>query len=167
MAMVSCRECGAEVSAQAFQCPQCGAPYPARAEWKGWGVDWKSTAAIAGWPVVHIAFGRDADGHLRVAKGIIAIGQFAVGLITIAQFGVGLVFGFGQFVAGLVAIGQIAVSVYFAIGQVAVGSIAIGQMVLARTGLAQFGYAQHLWSVAQKDPQAVEFFQHLARAIGF
>ena len=104
MALEACRECQKEVSTQARTCPHCGAPVPTRSGWKGSGVDWKSSQTLFGYPLLHVAFGRDEHGRLRVAKGIIAIGQFAVGAITVAQFGVGLLFGFGQFIVGLTAI---------------------------------------------------------------
>ncbi len=35
--MKPCRECTHQVSEHAFACPQCGAPYPARDVWDGWG----------------------------------------------------------------------------------------------------------------------------------
>jgi hypothetical protein len=108
-----------------------------------------------------VAFGRDARGKYRVAKGVIAIGQFAVGLITIAQFGVGLLFGFGQFIAGFTALAQIAITVYFGVGQIATGYVAVGQIVLAHYGLAQLGWAAHLWSMDRRDPEAVEYFRQL------
>ena len=48
--MKPCRECQREVSEQALTCPQCGAPYPARASWDGWGYEYKSQVTIAGLP---------------------------------------------------------------------------------------------------------------------
>ncbi|MDQ1258104.1 MAG: hypothetical protein QG656_2713, partial [Candidatus Hydrogenedentes bacterium] len=151
MPLTACRECGNEVSTDARHCPHCGAPFPSRAEWTGWGYEWKSKTSVAGWPLVHIAFGRNAQGRLRVARGIFAVGQFAIGMVTIAQFGVGALFGLGQFMVGLTAVAQFALSAYFALGQIAVGGIAIGQVVVARYGLGQGGFAQYLWSAAQKD----------------
>ena len=100
MAMTACRECSREVSTQAWVCPHCGAPRPAQPDWNGWGIDWASPATLFGLPLVHVAVGRDAYGKLRVAKGIVAIGQFAVGVITIAQFGVGLLFFNGRSLLG-------------------------------------------------------------------
>ncbi|GMU53473.1 MAG: hypothetical protein AMXMBFR33_26190 [Candidatus Xenobia bacterium] len=154
-----CRECETHVSTQATTCPRCGAPKPTQQSFRGWGYEWKSRQQVAGWPLIHIAFGRDADGRLRVARGIIAIGQFAVGLLTLAQFGVGLVFGLGQFTFGLVAVGQIAGGLAFGLGQFASGYVAVGQMVLAGYGLGQFGLGLHLWTVNQADPAALAFFR--------
>ncbi len=154
-----CRECEGHVSTQATTCPRCGAPRPTQLGFRGWGYEWKSRQRIAGWPLIHIAFGRDADGRLRVARGVIAIGQFAVGLFTLAQFGVGLIFGLGQFTCGLVAVGQIAGGLAFGLGQFASGYVAVGQMVLAGYGLGQFGLGLHLWTVSHSDPSAVTFFR--------
>ena len=161
MGLTQCRECKKEVSTQARACPHCGVPYPARKEWKGSGFEWKSKTFIYGYPLVHIAFGRDAKGKLRVAKGFIAIGQFAVGVITLAQFGVGFIFGFGQFMLGITSVAQFAIAVVFGVGQIATGYVAIGQFVIAYYGLAQVGFAKYIWSQEIKNLEAVEFFRQL------
>ena len=89
--MKSCRECKQEISEQAFSCPHCGAPYPAREKWDGWGFEYKSEASLFGLTLVHISFKFRPNRVPVVAKGIIAIGQFACGIITISQFGIGIV----------------------------------------------------------------------------
>jgi hypothetical protein len=161
MALAACRECGAEVSVEALTCPHCGAPRPTDPDWSGTGFEWQSQATCRGYPLIHVAFGKDARGRRRVARGVIAIGQFAVGLITVAQFGVGVLFGFGQFILGFTALAQFAFAVYLGIGQVATGYVAVGQVVLAYYGLAQIGLAKFLWSTHRQDPEAVRFFQSL------
>lgn len=161
MSLVSCRECHNQVSTEAVSCPRCGAPRPSLAEWKGTGFEWNSDATFLGYPLIHIATGRDAMGKRRVAKGVIAIGQYAVGGITIAQFGIGLVFGFGQFMLAPVAISQFAGTILFGAGQLAVGYIAIGQFAAGQTVLAQFGYGNSVWTPARQDPEAVAFFTQL------
>ncbi len=103
---------------------------------------------------------------MRVAKGIVAIGQFAIGVVTIAQFGVGILFGLGQFVFGLAVVAQFAVGIAFGLGQLATGYVAIGQVALGYYVLAQTGFAQFLWSTKAKDPEAVEFFRRLAGQLG-
>ncbi len=113
-----------------------------------------------------MAVGRDArTGRLRVARGIIAVGQFGVGVVTIAQFGVGLLFGLGQFVAGFAAAGQVALGAYFGIGQVATGWTAIGQIAFGTYVLAQVGIGTHVWSPAVKDPAALQHFHRLWDAL--
>lgn len=161
MALTRCRECQKQISDQAELCPHCGIRFPARKEWKGTGYEWKSNYTVYGYPLVHIAFGRDAQNRLRVAKGVIAIGQFGIGLITFAQVGIGILFGFGQLMFGLTAIAQVAITPLFGAGQFATGYVAIGQIALGYYALAQFGFAEHLWSTATRDPQALEFFRRL------
>jgi hypothetical protein len=158
MALATCRECRGQVSTEARFCPHCGAPRPALAEYTGSGFEWRSARTVMGYPLVHVAIGRDARGKLRVAKGIIAIGQFGVGLITVAQFGVGLLFGFGQFMLGLMAVAQIAVGPLVAVGQCAAGYAAIGQVALGYYGLGQVGWAKFFWGPKHRHPEAVQFF---------
>ena len=165
MGLAACRECGTEVSVEALTCPHCGAPRPTEPGWSGTGFEWQSQATYMGYPLVHVAFGKDARGRRRVARGIIAIGQFAVGLITVAQFGVGVLFGFGQFILGFTALAQFAFAVYLGIGQVATGYVAVGQVVLAYYGLAQIGLGKFLWSTQRQDPEAVRFFQSLGDSL--
>src|SRR4030095_5630920 len=104
--MKPCRDCSLEISEQAIACPHCGAPYPARPSWDGWGYEYKSSFTIAGLPLVHVSFKFRPNRTPVVARGIIAIGQFGCGVICIAQFGIGLLslsqftiagFGFAQF----------------------------------------------------------------------
>ena len=168
MALIDCPECGAHISEKAIACPECGNPMKPmedlmdirRLFWRGF--EWKSKAEILGWPLIHVAVGRDKEtGRLLVAKGIIAIGQFGIGLITIAQFGIGVLFGLGQFVGGILAIGQFALGIYFGLGQFATGITAIGQFAFGKYVLAQMGYGEYLWSPKVKDSQAVEHFKNL------
>lgn len=165
MPLTRCRECQTQISTEAVSCPHCGAPYPAKTKWHGRGFEWKSEQTFYGYPLVHIAWGRDENNRVRVAKGVIAIGQFGVGLITFAQFGIGVLFGFGQFIFGLTGIAQFAITALFGIGQFAVGYIAIGQFALGYYALAQIGYGKFLWSQAVKDPEAIEFFRQLLNNI--
>jgi len=115
--MKSCRECGHRVSEQAFACPNCGAPYPALEKWDGYGFEYRSKTEVLGLPLIHIAFKYRPNRTPVVAKGVIAIGQFAVGAFTLAQFGIGL-FGLCQF---------------------AIAGYALAQFALAWSLIAQFG----------------------------
>jgi hypothetical protein len=172
MALLACPECGQGVSEHAAGCPRCGYPLkkpePPQVVIRGgrakraWGFEWRTKAEILGWPLIHVAIGRDPQTlRLRVARGIIAVGQFGVGLITIAQLGVGLLFGLGQCVGGYVAIGQAAFGLHLAVGQVAIGMTAIGQFALGRYVLAQIGFGRHVWSTSGRDPEAVRHFTAL------
>ncbi|MEW6445969.1 MAG: zinc ribbon domain-containing protein [Pseudomonadota bacterium] len=131
--MKPCRECKHPVSEQAYACPNCGAPYPARAKWDGWGYEYKSGITIAGLPLVHIAFKYRPNRTPVVACGVIAIGQFGCGVVTIAQFGVGLV-SVSQFAAGGLVLAQ----------------FGVGYALIAQFGLyVSEGYGQMVRSVSQ------------------
>lgn len=105
--MKPCRECRREISEFAFSCPQCGAPYPARESWDGWGYGYKSQLTLAGLPLLHISLKYRPNRTPVVARGIIAIGQFGCGVICIAQFGVG-VLSIAQFTLAGLALAQFA-----------------------------------------------------------
>jgi hypothetical protein len=107
--MTPCRECRREISEQAFACPGCGAPFPARPRWDGFGFEWKSRLAIGGLPFIHVSFKYRPNRRPVVARGVIAIGQFAVGLVTISQFGIGLV-SVSQFTVAGFALAQFALA---------------------------------------------------------
>ncbi len=116
--MRPCRECRREVSEEAFTCPQCGAPYPAREKWDGWGFEYKSESTLLGLPLLHISFKYRPNRVPVVAKGVIAIGQFACGIVTISQFGIGLIsvcqftiagFALAQFAAAYSLVAQFGV----------------------------------------------------------
>jgi len=107
--MKACRECRGQVSEQAFGCPHCGAPFPAKEKWDGWGYEYKSEATLFGLPLLHISFKYRANRAPVVARGIVAIGQFGCGVVTIAQFGVGLV-SVCQFALGGWALAQFGVA---------------------------------------------------------
>ncbi len=105
--MKTCRDCRHEVSEQAISCPNCGAPYPAREKWDGWGYEYKSATTILGLPLIHISFKYRPNRVPVVAKGIISIGQFGCGIINISQFGIGI-FSLSQFTVAVYAIAQFA-----------------------------------------------------------
>ncbi len=107
--MNACRECKHRVSDQAFSCPECGAPYPAREKWDGWGYEYISNTKVLGMPLVHVSFKYRPNKTPVVAKGFIAIGQFAVGVINISQFGIGVI-SLSQFTISAYALAQFAVA---------------------------------------------------------
>lgn len=107
--MKECRDCRAVVSEQAMACPKCGAPYPAKEKWDGWGFEYKSEASIAGLPVVHISLKYRPGRGPVPARGVIAIGQFAIGVVTVSQFGIG-VLSVSQFTIAGFALAQFALA---------------------------------------------------------
>ena len=115
--MKACRECHREISEQALICPQCGAPYPAKEKWDGYGYEYKSKANILGLPLLSISFKYRPNKTPVPAKGVIAIGQFACGIITVSQFGIGLI----------------------SVSQFTIAGWAVAQFALAYSLIAQFG----------------------------
>src|SRR5215467_10592663 len=118
MPLKPCRECRREISDQAVACPQCGAPFPTRASWDGWGFEYKSPTSVAGWPLVHVSFKFRPNRTPVVARGIIAIGQFATGIVCISQFGIG-VLSISQFTVAAFALAQFAAA-YSLIAQIGI-----------------------------------------------
>ena len=115
--MKSCRDCRHTVSDQAIICPQCGAPYPAKAQWNGWGFEYKTKGTVYGLPWLHISFKYTAERCPIPARGVIAIGQFACGILTVSQFGIGLI----------------------SVSQFTLAGFALAQFALAYSLIAQFG----------------------------
>jgi hypothetical protein len=124
--MKPCRECKQEISEQAISCSHCGAPYPGREKGDGWGFEYKSEAAFFSLPLVHISFKYHPNRLPVVAKGIIAIGQFACGVVTISQFGIGIIsisqftiaaYALAQFAAAYALIAQIGIYIHEGHGQ--------------------------------------------------
>ena len=119
--MKPCRECQHEVSEQAMACPHCGAPYPGKDKWDGWGFEYKSQATLLGLPLIHISFKYRPTRQPVPAKGVIAIGQFACGIFTLSQFGVGVI----------------------SISQCAIAGYALAQFAVAYSLIAQIGLYIH------------------------
>ena len=119
--MKNCRDCRHEVSELAMACPHCGAPFPAREKWDGWGFEYKSPTEILGLPLIHISFKYRPNRRPVVAKGVIAIGQFACGIFTLSQFGIGVV----------------------SVSQFTLAGFALAQFALAYSLIAQMGLYLH------------------------
>ena len=114
--MKKCRECQQEISEQDLACSNCGAKYPAKEKWDGWGFEYKSEAKFMRLPLIHISFKYGPNKKPVPAVGIIAIGQFGIGIINISQFGVGF-FSLGQFTIAGFALAQVAIA-YSLVAQV-------------------------------------------------
>ena len=119
--MKPCRACRHEISEDALSCPHCGAPFPAKDKWDGWGYEYRSQTTVFGLPLVHVAFKYRPNRVPVVARGVIAIGQFGCGVVAIAQFGIGI----------------------FTVGQFAVAAYALAQFGLAYSLIAQVGLYLH------------------------
>ena len=119
--MKPCRECKQEVSEKATACPQCGAPFPAKEKWDGWGFEYKTEATFLGLPWLHISFKYRPSKRPVPATGILAIGQFACGVFTLSQFGIGVV----------------------SVSQFTIAGYALAQFALAYSLIAQMGIYIH------------------------
>ena len=129
--MKKCRECQHDISDQALACPNCGAPYPAKEKWDGWGFEYKSKTTIMGLPLLHISFKYRPNKMPVPAKGIISIGQFGIGIINISQFGV-----------GIISVSQFTVAFY------ALAQFAVAYSLIAQIGLyINEGYGQLVWNI--------------------
>lgn len=100
------------------------------------GYEYKSERTLFGLPLVHINIGYG----LRGAKGVFALGNYAVGVIAVGGFSAGLV-GIGGLSAGLllglggVALGGIALG-GLAVGGIALGACAVGVYALGASAIA-------------------------------
>ena len=87
-----------------------------------WHYEYKSQRTLFGLPLVHIHFGDRGTG---LAKGIVAIGNYAVGFLAI-----------GGLSLGLVSIGGLSLGLLFSLAGLALGGISIGGVAI---GLMAFG----------------------------
>ena len=132
-----CHECAARETPRLL-CRACAArgSTPGYA-WYGWyggygySYEYRSSAAIGGWPLIHVCAGIDPiTMRLRVAKGVVAIGNVAVGVLAIGGVACGLFTVGGVSIGLLAAVGGAALGLGVSVGGVAVGAIAIGGAAL-------------------------------------
>jgi hypothetical protein len=142
---VKCRYCGEflDDELRAQRKPARGYPGPY------WSYEYRSEDELWGLPLLHIARGFNPETGLpRVAKGIVAIGDFAVGLVAVGGFAVGgLAIGgialgiltLAGIALGVIAAGGVALGLFLALGGVAVslvfavGGVGVGEHVISAT----------------------------------
>ena len=131
--MRECTDCQHAVSEQALSCPNCGAPFPAREKWDGWGFEYKTETTIMGLPLLHVSFKYRPNRVPVPAKGVISIGQFGIGIINISQFGL-----------GVISISQFTIAIY------ALSQFAVAYSLIAQIGLyIRDGYGQLVWNIME------------------
>jgi hypothetical protein len=97
-----------------------------------YGFEYKSSVAIAQWPLLHICMGIDPlTMRPRAAKGVIAIGNIAIGGLALGGLALGVIAIGGLSIGLACAVGGAALGLGvsvggFAFGWVAVGGLAIG-----------------------------------------
>jgi hypothetical protein len=134
--------------------------------------EFTSHSRFLGLPVIHYTYGICPESGKRiVAKGVLAIGRFAVGFIAIGhvsagiiacgQASAGVLLALGQAGIGFYCIGQLAIGFALGIGQIATGYTAIGQFAFGVYVLAQLGLGRHVWSMKNAAPEAVLYFKLL------
>jgi len=160
MALVNCPECDKQISDKALMCPNCGFSVRNRCL-AAFSYEYRSERELFGLPLVHIVYGLGVNpltGRIRVAKGIIAIGNIAVGGLAIGGLSLGVV-SFGGLALGLAAFGGMAIGLLLALGGMAVGFIAIGGGALGCYALGGGAWGTHALGGNVQDHQAVEFFK--------
>ncbi len=141
MSETLCCECGAAGASGAPVCVRCGAPSPDQPDGPGIGCLWQTSGTWLGVPWVQIAFGMDAQGQPRVARGIVAIGQRARGVLAIGLMATG-VFAIGFVALGAVSLGVVAVAGLAACGVNALAPWSFGVAAIGywAGGLAPWGW---------------------------
>lgn len=131
--------------------------------------EYRTHAAIGGWPLIHYTKGRCPETGARItafgvlaigrkAVGLVAIGQAALGFVAIGQLSVGLALALGQAAFAVNTVGQLAVGVAASAGQFATGYVAVGQIGCGSYVLAQKGFGNHVLDSSRADPEAKRFF---------
>jgi len=132
------------------------------------GREYRSQMEVLGLPLVHIATGINLEtGRVRVAKGVIAIGNIAFGLLAFGGIAVGilplggLAFGpvaLGGLAVGVFSFGGCAVGLLFAVGGAAIGYVAIGGGAVGYYALGAGAAGVHVIDQHHCDPMAQDFF---------
>lgn len=141
-----------------------GAPAGPAAVPLWWGYEYRSRTTWLGMPLVHIARGLDPrTGRVRVARGVIAIGNVAIGLLAIGGVAVGGI-AVGGLAVGLLALAGCALGVG-AFGGAAVGLwLAVGGLAIAgQYALGGMALAPHAFGGNVQDPLLRDWLNRLIR----
>lgn len=119
-------------------------------------LEYRSSAAWRGLPLVHVQFGtREPGGRYRPGRprGVIAVGDIAVGAVAVGPVAVGVVAvgaaAFGIVTVGAAAVGMVTLGVA-AVGVLAVGAAALGVFAI---GVASLGW--HAVGIVASSPSVL------------
>lgn len=106
-------------------------PLPAKAgNWDDLSYEYRSAIRFFGWPLLHVAFGKDHDtGKLKRARGVVAIGSIATGGLALGNVARGIV-SFGVFSVGVVSGGVMSIGL--------LSFSVLGLALLCATGVLTF-----------------------------
>lgn len=187
-----CGNCGYSLTGltDSSKCPECGRPLvevlARRNVSSVVGKRYTSSTRVYGLPLLQIAWGPHGAERVGRARGIVALGDFAVGFVAIGNIlSVGLVALGGALSVGVLSLSGIAIGVLalgggavgvaalgggaagaLAVGGGAVGFVAIGGGAAGYYVAAGDGVAAHIITPLRRDPEAVAVFNKLAWAIG-
>ncbi len=134
------------------------------------GFDYKSKTELFGLPLVNICSGTDpTTGRVRVAKGIIAIGDMAKGVVALGGVATGVfafggvafgAFAFGGTAIGLFSFGGLALALVFAIGGLAAAPYVFAGIGIGYVAVGGMVFGVHTAGGNADDPVAKAFFVH-------
>ncbi|MBI3876120.1 MAG: protein kinase [Verrucomicrobia bacterium] len=134
------------------------------------GFDYKSKTELFGLPLVNICSGTDpTTGRVRIAKGIIAIGDKAKGVIALGGVATGVfafggvaigVFAFGGSALGVFSFGGLALALVFAIGGLAAAPYVFAGIGIGYVAVGGMMFGVHTAGGNADDPVAKAFFVH-------
>lgn len=124
-------------------------------------IRYKTRRTLAGWPLVSIAFGPDDESgeSTGMARGIIAIGDYAVGCIAVGGISVGAI-SIGGISLGGLAVGGVALGGLI-LGGASVGVIASGGAAIGHYARGGAVVGNYVASPSRRDPEAVELFNKI------
>jgi len=151
-----CPDCGGSNPAWETRCRSCGRDLvdvpagPLRTAGM-MGYEYVSRSEVMGFPLLHIVRGLDPEtGRVRVARGIIAIGNIAIGVFALGGVSMGI-FSIGGVTLGLIALGGFAGGVV-ALGGMAIGALAAAGGMALSLGLAVGGLALGRYTLDSRGP---------------